>query len=79
MELPEITGNIEFKREVTATGVTYHMTWVGGDTIAIGLKFLHKGYEIGLFGDKLIIGPHTTEIIGYQSPGILVCKRITSE
>jgi hypothetical protein len=76
-KLPQADAHVNFTYEYLDTGVMVHIDWVGGDIVEIPLESLSgNNLFIRRSGDYIIIGQYTVRILGYKSPGSLVCKLV---
>lgn len=75
-DLPEITGRINITRTNTENSVQYTFDLVDGDVIGVTLGYIQNSLNdlVRISGDYLIIGNMGFMILGYKSPGILVCR-----
>jgi hypothetical protein len=75
-DLPEITAQINITRTNIDNGVQYTFDVVGGDVIGVTLEYIQNSLNdlVHISGDYLIIGNLGFMILGYKSPGILVCR-----
>lgn len=78
-ELPEIDGHITVTRKdvqtATENSITYEFEHTGGDVIGVSLTMIRDSNFVSFYGDWLIVGTLTLEILGVKY-GALVCRLV---